>query len=458
MPSIEATVNSAPLPQKEKSLTRVVHEAKVARSGISHHANLFCHQNTSKPLPNSVEEAREMKFELSQEPLLPIESHVCIARTRRDEALQMLEIAMHDPDMANRFMRLFYLFQGTQQEDFSLELQSKALNLRQTYRLQTHAKEPGLRLLALCAPGDMRENLPLDYLVEGQAIQLELLYLMPEASAPQRIPDHDVAIVAMGFSKKNAPLLQTLCEWATHWPRPLLNHPSWVFFCERERAYHLLKDIPGLVMARQDRHSRQALLSNAHTSQTNLVSNSLPMNLPLTIRPCELHAGIAFELIESLQALKNYLAKHPEQEFYVSPYLDYQNEDKQFRKFRLSLIQGVPYVSHLAVSKHWVVHYKSAEMELDENKKREEKLFMESFEDRIVKPFTAIFREIYRLIPLDYMVLDCALSPLGELIVFEIDNSAWVHDTDSEELFPYKKAIMKKTFDAFYQLLKRQEC
>ena len=97
-------------------------------------------------------------------------------------------------------------------------------------------------------------------------------------------------------------------------------------------------------------------------------------------------------------------------------------------------------------------------MELDENKKREEKLFMESFEDRIVKPFTAIFREIYRLIPLDYMVLDCALSPLGELIVFEIDNSAWVHDTDSEELFPYKKAIMKKTFDAFYQLLKRQEC
>jgi hypothetical protein len=83
---------------------------------------------------------------------------------------------------------------------------------------------------------------------------------------------------------------------------------------------------------------------------------------------------------------------------------------------------------------------------------------MESFEDRIARPFAAIFREIYRLIPLDYMVLDCALSPMGKLIVFEIDNSAWVHDTDPEELFPYKKAIMKKTFDAFYQLLKRQEC
>ncbi len=399
-----------------------------------------------------------MKFELSQEPLLPIESHVSIARTRRDEALQMLEMAMLDPDMANRFMRLFYLFQGTQQEEFSLELQSKALSLRQTYRLQTHPKEPALRLLALCAPGDMRENCPLDYLVEGQAIQLELLYLMPQGSPPQRIPDHDVAMVAMGYSKKNAPLLKTLCEWATHWPRPMLNHPSWVFYCERQHASRLLKDIPGLIMARQDKHSRQALLSIAHASQTHLASSALPLNLPLTIRPCELHAGIAFELIESVQALGHYLNQHTEPEFYVCPYIDYQSEDKQFRKFRLSLIQGVPFVSHLAVSKHWVVHYKSAEMELDELKKNEEKSFMESFEDRIAQPFAAIFREIYRLIPLDYMVLDCALSPLGELIVFEVDNSAWVHDTDSEELFPYKKAIMKKTFDAFYQLLKRQEC
>jgi len=28
-----------------------------------------------------------------------------------------------------------------------------------------------------------------------------------------------------------------------------------------------------------------------------------------------------------------------------------------------------------------------------------------------------------------------------------------VHDTDSEELFPYKKAVMQKTFTAFYQML-----
>jgi len=78
---------------------------------------------------------------------------------------------------------------------------------------------------------------------------------------------------------------------------------------------------------------------------------------------------------------------------------------------------------------------------------------MEDFEDLIAKPFASIFEAIYRLIPLDYLVLDCALSAKGGLIVFEIDNSAWVHDTDAEELFPYKKAIMKKTFDAFYQML-----
>jgi hypothetical protein len=396
--------------------------------------------------------APEMNFELKHEPLVAIESHVCIARTPRAQALEMLQDASIDPDMANRYMRLFYLFQGTQQDDFSLQMQAKALSLRRTYRLQTHAHpgERALRLLALCAPGDMRENLPLDYLVENQPIQLELLYLLPGEPAPTQIPEHDVAIVAIGHSKSNAPILEALCEWAAHWPRPMLNTPTWISFCERERAYQTLRDIPGLLMAQQERHTRARLLAMAHSWE---VQSDKPLPLPFTLRPSELHAGIGFELITRPEEFLHYLNEHHEEDFYACPYLPYQSDDQQYRKFRLCLIQGRPFVSHLAISAHWVVHYKSAQMEFNEDKKREEQRFMEDFEDLIAKPFASIFEAIYRLIPLDYLVLDCALSAKGGLIVFEIDNSAWVHDTDAEELFPYKKAIMKKTFDAFYQML-----
>jgi len=400
-----------------------------------------------------------MKFELVQEPLLAIESHVSIAQTHRSEASRMLELAAADPDLANRYMRMFYLFQGTQQEDFSLQMQAKALSLRSNYRLQTHAKEPALRLLALCAPGDMRENLPVDYLVEHQAIRLELLYILPNQPAPRQLPDHDVAIVAMGYSKNNLTLLNTLNEWAPHWPRPLFNQPSWIPFCERELAYQTLKEVPGLIVLRQVKMTRQDLIVLAKNSLNQLLPNPEREKeysaecFPFTLRPSESHAGLGFEKINNIKELENYLNQHREDEFYRSPYIDTQGHDGLYRKFRLSLIQGKPFVSHLAVSEHWVVHYKSAQMEFNELKKNEEKIFMENFEDHIAKPFEQIFKNIHRLIPLDYLVLDCALSHEGQLIVFEIDNSAWVHNTDPEELFPYKKAIMQKTFDAFYKML-----
>jgi hypothetical protein len=129
-----------------------------------------------------------MKFEITHNAPCPIESHVVIARTPRHRALELLESAAQDPDLANRYMRMFYLLQGTQQEDFSLEMQHKALMHRLHYRLQTHAHEPALKLLALCAPGDMRENLPIDYLVEHQAVRLELLYVSPDQTDPIQIP------------------------------------------------------------------------------------------------------------------------------------------------------------------------------------------------------------------------------------------------------------------------------
>jgi len=405
----------------------------------------------SPPELASIEVAPEMNFELVHEPLVAIESHVCIARTHRSEVVRMLENAATDPDLANRYMRMFYLFQGTQQDEFSLDMQAKALSLRSTYRLQTHTTEPAIRLLALCAAGDMRENLPLDYLIEHQAIQLELLYILPDQPPPLQLPDHDVAMVAMGYSKNNTPLLQTLCNWAAHWPRPLLNHPAWIPYCERERAYQTLKHIPGLIIASQEKWTRHALLSLAKDPDPARGLGHWPT--PFTLRPSELHAGIGFEKISNAKEFELYLNQNPQEEFYASPYIDTQGEDGLYRKFRLSLIQGLPYVSHLAISEHWVVHYKSAQMEFNEDKKREELLFMQHFEDNIAKPFEHIFQEIHRLIPLDYWVLDCALSKKGELIVFELDNSAWVHDTDSEELFPYKKAVMQKTFTAFYQML-----
>ncbi|HEY8908459.1 MAG TPA: RimK family alpha-L-glutamate ligase, partial [Rhodoferax sp.] len=66
---------------------------------------------------------------------------------------------------------------------------------------------PTIRLLALMAPGDMLDNTGFEFVVDDSDIRLELLYLLPGQVLPQTLPEHDLLIVAIGESDKNAPQL-----------------------------------------------------------------------------------------------------------------------------------------------------------------------------------------------------------------------------------------------------------
>ena len=49
---------------------------------------------------------------------------------------------------------------------------------------------------------------------------------------------------------------------------------------------------------------------------------------------------------------------------------------------------------------------------------------------------------------LDYLGIDCAETPDGKLLVFEVDNAAIVHDFDDPALYPYKRPAMRSIFAA----------
>ena len=59
-------------------------------------------------------------------------------------------------------------------------------------------------------------------------------------------------------------------------------------------------------------------------------------------------------------------------------------------------------------------------------------------------------------IGLDYFTIDCAENKRGELLIFEADNTAVVHNMDLPELFPYKPPQMRKIFEAFAAMLYRR--
>jgi hypothetical protein len=137
----------------------------------------------------------------------------------------------------------------------------------------------------------------------------------------------------------------------------------------------------------------------------------------------------------------------------VADYVDYQNDDGLFRKLRIVLISGEPFICHVAISDHWMVHYLSAGMELSESKRAEEAALMKNFEHGFALRHAAALRDIALRLDLDYVVLDCAETADTRLLLFEVDSRAWIHSTDDVEIFPYKPAVMQKAYDAFRALL-----
>jgi len=93
----------------------------------------------------------------------------------------------------------------------ALDLQRRALERQRIYRRRSAAPtQDERRLLAVMAPGDFMANTPLEFLLEGSNVRLNMLYLVPGAPVPEAIPDHDLAFVAVGESDENQVLLRAL--------------------------------------------------------------------------------------------------------------------------------------------------------------------------------------------------------------------------------------------------------
>jgi glutathione synthase/RimK-type ligase-like ATP-grasp enzyme len=204
----------------------------------------------------------------------------------------------------------------------------------------------------------------------------------------------------------------------------------------------LLNNIPGLLMPATRRYT---------------VAQMDHLSFPVTIRPVGTQGGNGLEKLETRDALNTYVARYPDTEFYVANYVDYRSADGCFRKLRIALIDGKPYVCHLAISDHWMVHYRSAEMHLSAHKRADEAQLMQRFEQDFASRHRLALAAVAQRLGLDYVVLDCAETIDGSLLVFEADSRGWIHATDPVDIFPYKPVVMQKAFDAFRSMLLRRQ-
>jgi len=368
---------------------------------------------------------------------------------------QMIAQSHSDPvDAAATLIGVSTIEQLLGDQASGLAHQAEALRLHRLYRSSWPASPDALRVLAFKAAGDVSTNTPLEFLLEGSDVVLYSLYIVPGQPLPE-VPEHDVAIVTVGESDRDRPVMREIERLIQSWPCPVLNRPDRVLQLSREGMYSLLRDVPGVVMPPTVRIGR---VDFDKLGRGLLPGKQFPDDetFPLIARPIGSHAGRGLVKLDATEAIEVYLAGQPDPEFFISPYVDYRSADGQFRKYRIIWIDGRPYPCHMAIADQWKVWYYNAGMAASPAKRAEEEQFLSAFDDGFARRQAPALAAMVERFGLEYVGIDCAELPDGRLLVFEGDVSLVVHDMDPPDLYPYKSAPMQNMFGAFYRMLKHR--
>jgi hypothetical protein len=362
--------------------------------------------------------------------------------------------AKEDPQDAAALLDLSMIAQIQGRSNDRAALQSWALEAQRLYRQPAAAAagEP-LRLLAFMTPGDFMANMPIGFLLEGSNVTLDMVYVMAGVPLPRPLPDHDVALVAVGESNENQVLLQELAALLRLWPRPVVNPPRPIARLTRDGTWALLESAPGVEIPLNARIDRQAFerVAGGETAIEDALAGS---GFPIIARPIDSHAGEGLNKLDGPADIDAYLGERGETRFYIAPFVDYRGADGFYRKYRIALIDGSPYAVHMAISEHWMIHYLNADMTGSAEKRAEEARFMATFDEDFAVRHAVALRAIAKRIDLDYIQLDCGETRDGKLLVFEVGTNMVVHAMDPPDLFPYKRPQMEKVFAAFQALLR----
>ena len=343
------------------------------------------------------------------------------------------------------------MLNGKRQE--GLDCQQDALRLSLLFRQPaTGAAGPPLRLLMLAVLGDFMANTPVQFLLEGSGVGLDTVYVQPDGGLPDQIPPHDVLLVGIGESDESAPILKSLQPALDRWPRPVLNRPADVLKLAREKLAATLRpgrglDVPATVRA--DR-AMLGLLADGRIQPADILGEGA---YPIIARPVGSHAGHGLNRLDAADAVGAYLRMRPDAEFSLSRFVDYRSADGFFRKFRIVLVGGRPFLAHVAIGRHWMLHYLNAGMGESAAKRAEEAALMAAFNIGFAARHRKALTDLAALAGLDYFAVDCAETLEGKLLIFETDTAMIVHDMDPPDLYPYKHPQMTRIFKAFQKML-----
>ncbi len=225
---------------------------------------------------------------------------------------------------------------------------------------------------------------------------------------------------------------------------PVINPPAAVRPTGRMDNARRLAALPGVVTPRVALLSR-ALLTT-HEALGLLADQGI--GFPLLLRSPGFHTGQYFVRVESPDELATAAADLPGRDLLVMQVLDARDARGYSHKYRVMFVDGVLYPLHLAISKHWKVHYFSADMADQPAHREQEAAFLNDMPSVLGAKAMAGLESIRQTLGLDYGGMDFAVGADGDVLLFEANATMVVYRPSAEEKWAYRRIAAERILEA----------
>jgi glutathione synthase/RimK-type ligase-like ATP-grasp enzyme len=265
-----------------------------------------------------------------------------------------------------------------------------------------------------------------------------------------KVPPQDVMVNAVCDPDSNRQSLEVVTRVQQQLGLPIVNHPGAVLETTREQMSTYLPDTPGVRMPRTIRIQPRRVAHVAAAMDAGEVT------LPFLFRQVGSHGGQDLVLVRErgdLDELEQFAFDG--RDFYVTDYVDFRSADGLYRKYRVLVIDGVPYAKHMIASDVWNIHAEDRDVMMHGTPElqQEEEAFLRNFG---AEQFPA-FGMLASKTGLDYFGMDFGIDRNGEMVVFEANCCFRALQTaETASRIPYHQESVTRVRTAFSNMIRKK--
>jgi aromatic-L-amino-acid/L-tryptophan decarboxylase len=371
--------------------------------------------------------------------------HPAEARSHYETALAI------DPEFPQAHGGMYYALTRLGEPERARVHQEKAFAQRAVFPSPYRGAGESIPVLLLVS--STGGNTPIEKLVDERVFQTYVVVAdFYDTRTP--LPLHRLVINGIGDCDAAGQALCAAESLLSFTSAPVLNHPTAVRATGRCENASRLQTLPGIIAPAMVTFP-YALLAGRDGAAA-LAGRGF--TFPLLLRTPGFHGGEHFVRVESISALGDGVAElsgsaGAPAEVTAIEYLDARGADGWVRKYRVMMVGGRLYPLHLAISKHWKIHYFSADMRDRAEHREEEAKFLADMPRVLGAKAMAALERLLTALKLDYGGIDFALNQRGEILLFEANATMVVEQPDEDQRWDYRRAAVERIHAAVRDLL-----